>query len=280
MGFWSGLGKVLKVGAPLAASFIPGVGPMASKVLNGVGSVVGAATDAAGGTVAGDIGTVAGNTAGGLREERNTEDTAARMRDALALQRQQQGATQTQNRDQLALSTANAGIGQNATRDAQAMQRAQLGIDAPMARTKQAAFGDALQNVQDVNLDFQPTTGALPKFGITGGLRPSMFGENARAAGGELGKQALAALMSKSDVPAASDPMALPEPSPLTGQPELSMPKPSSGLEKVTGAVGLGGGILGALGPILAGLKKRQAKAPATMQPQPLVDPNLRGVRF
>ena len=266
MGFWGGLGKVLKVGAPLAASVIPGVGPMASKVLNGIGSAAGAI---------GDVGQVAGDAGGALRDERQTEDTAARMRDALALQRQQQQQGQIQSRDQLALNTTQAGIGQNATRDAQAMQRAQLGIDAPLARTRQAAYGDALQNVQDVNIDFQPTTGALPKFNVSGGLRPSIFGDNARAAGGELGNQALAALMSKSDVPAASDPMALPEPSPLTGVPELSQPKGSGALEKITGGVGLTGQFLGALGPILANLKKRQASAPATMQTPALSSPGV-----
>ena len=222
---------------------IPGVGTSAE-------DLVGAALNRPR-SVAGDVGQVAGAAGGALRDERNVEDTAARMRDFLALQRQQQQAGQTE------------------TRDAQAMQRAQLGIDAPMARTRQAAYGDALKNVRDVNLDFQASTGAVPKFNITGGLRPSMFGETARAAGGELGTQALAALMSKSDVPAASA---------LTDLPELSQPKKSGILEKVTGGVGLGGSILDALGPLLANLKKRQATAPATMRTPPIsgiTDPNI-----
>src|SRR3990167_7460771 len=160
MGLWSGLGEVLKGGAKL------------------IGKVAG---------VSGDVGQVAGGAANNIRAERFEEDDAKRMRDALALQRSQQAISQNQNRDTLALSTAQAGINQNTSRDAQAMQRAQMGIDAPMARTRQAAYGDALKNVQDVNIDFKPTTGALPKFGVTGGLRPSMFGPTARAAGGELG---------------------------------------------------------------------------------------------
>jgi hypothetical protein len=46
-GFWSGLGKVLKVAAPIAAAFIPGVGPIASAAIAGGGA-------AAGGLMSGD----------------------------------------------------------------------------------------------------------------------------------------------------------------------------------------------------------------------------------
>lgn len=39
MGFWSGLGKILLKAAPIAASFIPGVGPLASKLIQAGTSV-------------------------------------------------------------------------------------------------------------------------------------------------------------------------------------------------------------------------------------------------
>lgn len=39
MGFWSGLGNILLKAAPIAASFIPGVGPLASKLIQAGTSV-------------------------------------------------------------------------------------------------------------------------------------------------------------------------------------------------------------------------------------------------
>ena len=47
MGLKKTLGKVLKIAAPIAASFIPGVGPVAS-------SLIGAGMGAGGGLLAGD----------------------------------------------------------------------------------------------------------------------------------------------------------------------------------------------------------------------------------
>jgi len=43
MSFWSKLGKVLKVAAPIAASFIPGVGPLAAMAIGAGGSAAGSA---------------------------------------------------------------------------------------------------------------------------------------------------------------------------------------------------------------------------------------------
>jgi hypothetical protein len=59
-------------------------------------------------------------------------------------------------------------------------------------RAQQAAYGDALANVQDVSID---APGRITRFNVSGGLRPSALGPNARAAGGALSGQALAALM-------------------------------------------------------------------------------------
>ena len=276
MSFWSKLSKGLAIGGAGAATLASfgAASPALAAALGGagllgkIGKVGGAIGNVAG--AIGKVGQVAGGAAGRLRDERFDEDAARRYRDALALQRAQIGIGQTQTRDQYGMNRA-------ALLDRMMQDRAKLGIDAPMARTKQAAYGDALQNVQDVNIDFQPATGTLSKFGVTGGLRPSMFGANARAAGGELSTQALEALRTKSDIPDLVD---VPEASPLAELPELSTPQGSSVLEKVTGGVGLGGSILGALGPILAGIKNRPPVP--TVPIPPGVDPTkiYRNVRF
>lgn len=194
-----------------------------------------------------NIGRVSGDAAGSVQQNRILEDQI------------QQG----HNRDQLA--RTNIDIGQRRSQDQHGLQRAalldrmgmdraELGINAPMARTKQAAYGDALKNMQDVKIDFKPVgRGTLPQFSSSGGIRPSMYGENARAAGGELGRQALMALLTKSDIPTAPD---VPEASPLIDLPELQGPRGSSGLEKTLGGVGLGGSILGGIGQVLQKLRK------------------------
>lgn len=149
---------------------------------------------------AGNVGTVAGSAAKTLADQQAAEDRQRTVRDALALQ------------------------------DAKFTQ------DNGLARTKQVAYGDALKNVQDVNVDFQPRSGALPQSTITGGLRPSLFGQNSKDAGAELSRQALLALMSGSDVP------------------KMSTPQPAGALQNALGGVGLGGSLVGALGPALQGL--------------------------
>lgn len=211
MGFWSKLGKGLGVaGGVLAAPFTGGLS------LGAIPAVLSASGDALS-----DLGSVSTGGAESLRNERLTEDEIALLRDRLGFDRSQ--------------------LLENAT-----MDRAKFGIDAAGKRGSQAAWGDALQNVQDVNIDFKPTTGTLPDFGYTGGIRPSMFGDTARQAGGELGRQALMALMNKSDVPA------MPEVA------DLSTPQNPSGLENTLGGFGLTGSILGGLG---SALKRRKPVA-------------------
>ena len=82
------------------------------------------------------------------------------------------------------------------------LDRAKLGIDAPQARAKQAALGDILANLKDVSIS---APSHLPQISVSGGLRPSVLGAGSQAAGKGLTAQALAALMSGSDVPAATD---------------------------------------------------------------------------
>lgn len=214
MSFWSNLAKGLAIGGAGLGTVLTAGG--ASPLL--------AAAVGAGGSVLGNIGRTAGEAASGSADTRLREAQVNNQRDSNVLSR------------------ANTQIGQNQTRDAQALQRGQFGIDAATQRTKQAATGDALSHVQDVNINFQPRTGALPNFSVSGGLRPSMFGDTARSAGGELGRQALMALMTKSDIPQAS---------PLVDVPDVSKPTQSGALEKTLGGVGLGASILGGVGDVL-----------------------------
>src|SRR5688500_2405795 len=64
MGFLSGLGKILKVAAPIAAMAIPGVGPLAAAAIAGGGSALG--NKMAGGSWKGSLinGLVSGASAG------------------------------------------------------------------------------------------------------------------------------------------------------------------------------------------------------------------------
>lgn len=59
-------------------------------------------------------------------------------------------------------------------------------------RAQQVGLGDALANVQDVRID---APSHITRFNVSGGMRPSALGPNARMAGRELSGQALAALM-------------------------------------------------------------------------------------
>lgn len=85
---------------------------------------------------------------------------------------------------------------------ANALDRSRLGIEAPQARTKQALLGDLIANLKDVQIQ---GPAHLPQINISGGLRPSALGAGAQAAGKGLTAQALQALLSGSDVPAATD---------------------------------------------------------------------------
>jgi hypothetical protein len=59
-------------------------------------------------------------------------------------------------------------------------------------RAQATALGDALANVQDARVS---APSHITRFNVSGGLRPSMLGPNARRAGAELSNQSLAALI-------------------------------------------------------------------------------------
>lgn len=249
MGFWSKLGKGLAIGgaglgtalsfgagAPLLGGAIGAAGGLGGKIAGGL--------EKAGGALSG-IGHAASGGAGAMEDTRLVEANLANTRDRNQLEQAALQIRQNEGRDQLGL------------------DRAKFSLDAPGTQTKQAAYGDALANVQDVNIDFQPTSGALPKANVSGGLRPSMFGPTSRAAGADLARTAL---MNK-----LSGTTGLPEMSGPVGMPTLSDPTQAGALEKTMGGVGLGGSILGALGEAL---KNRRLQRPVPESTQAGMTPH------
>lgn len=154
-----------------------------------------------------------------------------------------------QRQDQLA--TSRYGIQQSALanllglQERATMDRAQMGVAAPSARLKQAILGSLLQNLQSARVS--PPKG-VNMAQISGGLDPSrLLNAGARAGGGELQRQALLALLTKSDVPAQTD---------YATQGMLQAPaagnyqKPG-GLEKALTIGGLLGSLGGAVGQMI-----------------------------
>ena len=82
------------------------------------------------------------------------------------------------------------------------MDRAQLGIAAPQARTKQAVIGSLLSRLQPASV--QPPAG-VNMGRLSGGIGSAIGGPGMQAAGQALQMQALKALLSGSDVPAATN---------------------------------------------------------------------------
>lgn len=133
------------------------------------------------------------------------------------------------------------------------LDRAQLGITAPQARGKQAMLGSLLANLQPARV--QAPGRIAPHMGsITGGLSPSALSGTARQAGSVLERQALEAMLSKSDIPAMTDfkgeglaakPGILPAP-------QMADYKQAGKFESLASILGLIGGIAG-LGKDLKG---------------------------
>lgn len=88
----------------------------------------------------------------------------------------------------------NAAFNQNQLSQAQMdLLRRQFALNAPRRQAEDTARGDLLANVQDVNIQASPwVQSRIPR--ISGGIRPSALGPNARAAGRSLSDQSLSAL--------------------------------------------------------------------------------------
>lgn len=130
--------------------------------------------------------------------------------------------------------------------------RAQMGVAAPSARMKQALLASLIQNARPSTISGVPAGINVPR--VSSPL--SAIDAATRGGGGELQRQALLALLTKSDVPAATDYA-------KTGMltpPQLAAYKKAGALETLLSTGGLLGGILGAVGS----MKKKPTVADTT----------------
>lgn len=124
-------------------------------------------------------------------------------------------------------------LAEQATKD-----RAERYLTAGAERAQQAAYGDALANIQPVEID---APDRITKIRFSGGLNPSVFGANARAAGQTLSRDALAAMLSGADVPD------MPDLSGLGGDaPALTEPVKAGSLDEVLNFLAMMGAAGGA----------------------------------
>lgn len=188
-----------------------------------LGAILGAVTG---------LGSILGGGGKGAAAERQNQNDFIQRENQMRLQ--QQAAQQ-----QALLSLL--GLDERAT-----MDRAQLGIQAPSARAKQAVIGSLLARMTPAQVT--PPAGVnMAK--ISGGAAGALGNPQMQAAGNALSAQALQALLSKSDVPAAANYRQQGMVAPAQMAPYKSAGKG----ESLMSALGLGGGIAG----ILGGLKKK-----------------------
>lgn len=238
MGFLSTLGKIGAVAAPIAASFIPGVGPAAggvlSKVLGGV--------SAAGGALSA-LGSVAGGAAKGAAAGRQDDTQNALIRQQLL-----QGGARDAADDSF---RRGAYQGDDTFRRAQFGQQQQNDmLQRPSLFGQQALAGGLLQGLQDMNITrTRPSGNTVPTFTVTGGLRPSAMGPEAREAGGAMARQALMNMLSGGPAPIEMGPQADLGPG-YQAPPALNLPQAGLG-EKLLGGTALAGGLLGGIGQFL-----------------------------
>lgn len=219
LGVTSGLGSLAGVGAT-------GVLPTALGTAAGVGGAAGAGAAGAGSSglmkalqTAGKLGSLATGASQGLQ--------AGRYADA----------NQNLERDRLAGSIYNTQQNAQFNKAQQELQQRQFSLNAPANRAKQTALGDLLANVQDVNIT--PPSG-IRMGNITGGLRPSALGPNARQAGGDLSRQALMALLDQRDQ--KFDPIQMIAP------PQITPGTQPGKAENLLGILGTVGGLAGGFG--------------------------------
>lgn len=220
-----GLGSGLTVASGLPAG-MAGVGATG---LGAGGAALGGGAAAAGGGGSllgtlgrvGQLGQLASGAASNLRQGRYADAALQTDRDRLAAQ--------------------NFSTQQNAVfnRNQQELQEKQFSLNAPKTRAQQAALGDVLARIQDVNIT--PPAG-IQMANISGGLRPSVLGPNARQAGDLLSREAVMALLDKRDQKFS--------PMPLLTPPAIS-PTPKAGAsENILGLLGTLGGVAGGINEI------------------------------
>jgi len=180
------------------------------------------------------LGGILGGAGGGAREERNAENDRISRDNAT---RANLYGTQ-QNAMQNLLGLQERGV----------QDRAQMGIAAPSARMKQALLASLLQHARPSTISGVPAGITVPR--VSSPL--SAIDAATRGGGAELQRQALLALLTKSDVPAATDYA-------KTGMltpPQLAAYKRAGALESLMSAGGVLGGILGSIGDLGVGQKK------------------------
>lgn len=119
----------------------------------------------------------------------------------------------------------------------QQLNERQFALNAPSTRLSQLIRGNILQSAMDPHT----SVAGIPETKTTGGLRPSMFSDEAKQGGGALVQQALSGLMSGDKF----DPMTL-----LT--PPSQTPLPQAGrADSILNGLGYGGAFAGALAPFL-----------------------------
>lgn len=250
MSIFSKIGKVFSVAAPLAASFIPGVGPVASKMLSGIGAAGGALSN---------VGAVAGNAAKGATDQRISEGNQAVQYGNMNLNAANDKATQDR---------ANAQGGYT-----NALSSAEFNRTGQDRALKNAVSTQVLGNMKDATISGLPSRIHMPT--ISGGMRPSVLTNNNSALMAQLAQPQI-------DAPTYNAPAGYQAPTLPT------MPTAGAG-EKILGGVGLGSSILGAIGaglPQNGGMEQMptfkaspQPTAPnpnmAAMQPSPeLMNPS------
>ena len=156
MGFWSSLGKIGKIAAPIAASFIPGVGPIAGKLLGGAGEIAGSLAE----------GAAANRTEA---DKRSLDQDRTRVTDEISLRNAE-------------LERAKLPSDLRTNEDAQARNAYKDALKASLAR-----------NMQDVS--FGPRPKGVPTMSFSGGSRPSAIGEGGRKAAEIMENQALQRLL-------------------------------------------------------------------------------------
>lgn len=191
---------------------------------------------------AGILGKVFGGASRGAANERAGQNNFAQNQNQQDLQR---FGIQQNTRTNLS------GLQERAT-----MDRAEMGLRAPNMRMRQAILGSLIQNMQTAKI----TPPAGVRMGtMTGGIDPSrLLNAGARAGGGEMQRQALLALLNKSDVPADTD---------YTNSGTVAPPKgagfKSAGkLESILSVLGLLGSAAGGAGEAASAFKSAKTPTP------------------
>lgn len=207
MGFWSGLGKVLGVAAPIVAAPFTGGTSLAAGgatgLLTKIGKGLGAAAPALTGLTA------------GAAKGREAENNAAQTEAAFKLREAQGAEDALQNRAGLDL------------------KQRQFGQDSTNNAFKNAIRSALIQNMKDAKIG--PISGggwggSINPVQITGGMRPSALGAEGKAAASTMYDKAMSSLMNGETFDA------LP-PIERIGAPQFKKP---GAFENITGALGLG----------------------------------------